>query len=568
MCTGPLSKNTDLEMGILRANIVFPEFHMALPSSNLPESVPHISGYTLTEQLYESRSTAVYRAMSATQQPVVIKVMRQSHPDFSELSLQSLWEAQAKLQKEEKIMQQQALALVQLSESSAVSQGHLSDAFPEITTITAKLLEVERVSIWLLDEACTQIECVELFQQGIQDHSKGLILKAADYPAYFSAMMSEPIISIDDAIVDPRTCEFKDGYLDVLNISSMLDSGIQVNGRISGVICCEQVGNKRQWTQSEQTFIRSVANLIALTISSNQRYKKTEELEQVLKELEQSQLKTVQSEKMASLGNLVAGIAHEINNPIGFLNGSIDNAKDYVKDLQSQLALYQQHYPDPVKPVQENAADIDLDFLLDDFPKLLDSMQAANQRIKSISTSLRTFSRADTEHKVNADLNEGLDSTLLILKYRLKGNENRPAIEVVKDYGDLPTIDCFPGRLNQVFMNLLANAIDIFDEAAEQSSFAELTENPQRITIKTEIHSEQRAVNIRIGDNGRGMPEVVKERIFDHLFTTKGVGKGTGLGLAIAQQIIEEKHGGRLTVRSEPDKGTEFCIQLPIQDQP
>ncbi|MEL7068364.1 MAG: ATP-binding protein [Cyanobacteria bacterium J06581_3] len=541
---------------------------MALPSSNLPESVPHISGYTLTEQLYESRSTAVYRAMSATQQPVVIKVMRQSHPDFSELSRQSLWEAQAKLQKEEKIMQQQALALVQLSESSAVSQGHLSDAFPEITTITAKLLEVERVSIWLLDEACTQIECVELFQQGIQDHSKGLILKAADYPAYFSAMMSEPIISIDDAIVDPRTCEFKEGYLDVLNISSMLDSGIQVNGRISGVICCEQVGNKRQWTQSEQTFIRSVANLIALTISSNQRYKKTEELEQVLKELEQSQLKTVQSEKMASLGNLVAGIAHEINNPIGFLNGSIDNAKDYVKDLQSQLALYQQHYPDPVKPVQENAEDIDLDFLLDDFPKLLDSMQAANQRIKSISTSLRTFSRADTEHKVNADLNEGLDSTLLILKYRLKGNENRPAIEVVKDYGDLPTIDCFPGRLNQVFMNLLANAIDIFDEAAEQSSFAELTENPQRITIKTEIHSEQRAVNIRIGDNGKGMSEVVKERIFDHLFTTKGVGKGTGLGLAIAQQIIEEKHGGRLTVRSEPDKGTEFCIQLPIQDQP
>ncbi|MEL7359207.1 MAG: ATP-binding protein [Cyanobacteria bacterium J06560_6] len=541
---------------------------MALPSSNLPESVPHISGYTLTEQLYESRSTAVYRAMSATQQPVVIKVMRQSHPDFSELSRQSLWEAQAKLQKEEKIMQQQALALVQLSESSAVSQGHLSDAFPEITTITAKLLEVERVSIWLLDEACTQIECVELFQQGIQDHSKGFILKAADYPAYFSAMMSEPIISIDDAIVDPRTCEFKEGYLDVLNISSMLDSGIQVNGRISGVICCEQVGNKRQWTQSEQTFIRSVANLIALTISSNQRYKKNEELEQVLKELEQSQLKTVQSEKMASLGNLVAGIAHEINNPIGFLNGSIDNAKDYVKDLQSQIALYQQHYPDPVKPVQENAADIDLDFLLDDFPKLLDSMQAANQRIKSISTSLRTFSRADTEHKVNADLNEGLDSTLLILKYRLKGNENRPAIEVVKDYGDLPTIDCFPGRLNQVFMNLLANAIDIFDEAAEQSSFAELTENPQRITVKTEIHSEQKAVNIRIGDNGRGMPEVVKERIFDHLFTTKGVGKGTGLGLAIAQQIIEEKHGGSLTVRSEPDKGTEFCIQLPIQDQP
>lgn len=195
-------------------------------------------------------------------------------------------------------------------------------------------------------------------------------------------------------------------------------------------------------------------------------------------------------------------------------------------------------------------------------------MTAANQRIKSISTSLRTFSRADTEHTVSADLHEGLDSTLLILKYRLKGNESRPEIEVVKDYGELPIIDCFPGQLNQVFMNLLANAIDIFDEAAEQSSFAELKEKPQVIIVKTAVcteqSSEQKAVTIRIGDNGKGMAEDVKARIFDHLFTTKGVGKGTGLGLAIAQQIIVEKHGGSLTVQSELGQGTEFCIQLPL----
>ncbi|MFK8186273.1 MAG: sensor histidine kinase [Phormidesmis sp.] len=295
-----------------------------------------------------------------------------------------------------------------------------------------------------------------------------------------------------------------------------------------------------------------------------QEKEKSESLENALCEIRETQAVLVQSEKMSALGQMVAGVAHEINNPIGFLNGSIQNAKTYVKDLESQLTLYQQHYPNPVEPVQNNAEEIDLDFIREDFPKLLDSMTAANQRIKSISTSLRTFSRADTEHKVSADLHEGLDSTLLILKYRLKANERRPAIEVIKDYGEIPAIDCFPGQLNQVFMNLLANAIDIFDEATEQSSFAELEETPQIITVKTALDSDQKGLEIRIGDNSKGMTEDVKARIFDHLFTTKGVGKGTGLGLAIAQQIVVEKHGGSLTVQSELGQGTEFCIQLPF----
>ncbi|MEL6263760.1 MAG: ATP-binding protein [Cyanobacteria bacterium J06626_6] len=240
-----------------------------------------------------------------------------------------------------------------------------------------------------------------------------------------------------------------------------------------------------------------------------------------------------------------------------------------LQDLQSQLDLYQQHYPNPADPIQENADDIDLDFVCDDLPKLLISMKGATDRIKSISTSLRTFSRADTEHKVSANLHEGLDSTLLILKYRLKGDENRPAITVIKEYGELPMVDCFPGQLNQVFMNLLANAIDVFDEAAQQLTFVELKDQPQIITVKTAIVSnadlsDRGAVEIRIKDNGKGMPAAVKARIFDHLFTTKGVGKGTGLGLAIAQQIIVEAHGGILEVQSEPGQGTEFCLQLPI----
>ncbi|MEB3292249.1 MAG: AAA family ATPase [Synechococcales bacterium] len=289
---------------------------------------------------------------------------------------------------------------------------------------------------------------------------------------------------------------------------------------------------------------------------------KNQELEQALIRLQQSQAQIVQSEKMSALGNLVAGVAHEINNPIGFLNGSINNAKDYVQDLLDYVVLYQQHHPNAAAPVQDKAEEIDLEFLSDDLPKLLNSMQGATDRIKSISTSLRTFSRADTEHKVSANLHDGMDSTLLILKYRLKANEFRPAIQVIQDYGELPAINCFPGQLNQVFMNILANAIDMFDEVAQSQSFTELKANPQQITIRSVMVENQ--VQISIRDNGKGMTEDVKARIFDHLFTTKGVGKGTGLGLAIAHQIVVEKHGGSLEVKSDLGQGTEFCLRLPI----
>ena len=286
------------------------------------------------------------------------------------------------------------------------------------------------------------------------------------------------------------------------------------------------------------------------------------ELQKTVRVLHQTQAQMVQSEKMSALGNLIAGIAHEINNPIGFLNGSIKNAKESIQDLLRHLNLYQKHYPTAAAAIQDHAEDIDLEFVTEDLPKLLNSMTGATDRIKGISTSLRTFSRADAEYKVSAKLHEGLDSTLLILKYRLQANEHRPEIEIFRDYDELPPIACFPGQLNQVFMNILANSIDALDEFSQKLSLAETQDHPHQIMIQTTVKGEQ--VEITIADNGTGMPEDVRARIFDHLFTTKGVGKGTGLGLSIAQQIIVEKHSGAIAVTSEVGKGTKFVIDLPI----
>lgn len=289
---------------------------------------------------------------------------------------------------------------------------------------------------------------------------------------------------------------------------------------------------------------------------------RTAELQSALEQVHRSKLQLVQQEKMSALGNLVAGVAHEVNNPVGFLNGSISNAKDYLQDFSDYLSLYQQQHP-PISPVlQEKATEIDLEYLLQDFPKMLDSMQTACDRIHSISTSLRIFSRTDKTLKVKADLHEGLDSTLLILKYRLKANDQRPMIQVVKNYGALPLVDCFPGQLNQVFMNILANAIDMFDEMACTLPYQTLEANPQIITIQTAVTED--FINIRLKDNGKGMDNTVVHKIFDHLFTTKEADKGTGLGLAIAHQIITKKHGGTINVISKIGKGSEFQIRLPF----
>ncbi|MEG4231451.1 ATP-binding protein [Microcoleus sp. Pol11C3] len=309
--------------------------------------------------------------------------------------------------------------------------------------------------------------------------------------------------------------------------------------------------------------------IIGLGVDATERKRAAEllqeqnqQLEKTLKDLQQAQLQLVQNEKMSALGNLVAGVAHEINNPIGFISGNLNEGKRSLEDVIEHLELYRSAAPK--SEIADHAEEIDIDYLLEDLPKMIDSMQVGCDRICSISTSLRTFSRGDKDYKVPFNIHEGIDSAILILKHRLKANEHRPQIEVMTKYGNLPKIECFPGQLNQVFMNLLANAIDALEESNVGRSFSEIVANPNRITICTDVLGEEH-IKIKIADNGIGMKEEVKQQIFDHLFTTKGVGKGTGLGLAIVHQIAVEKHGGSIEVEAEPGIGTEFAIVLPVK---
>lgn len=301
----------------------------------------------------------------------------------------------------------------------------------------------------------------------------------------------------------------------------------------------------------------------ALYQSEAQLRQQTQELQQALHDRQQAQALVVQSEKMSALGSLMAGVAHEINNPVGFLAGNIAPAMQYVKDLLSLIRLYQQKYSDA--EIEDKINAIDLDYIRQDLPQLIGSMREGVSRIRGISTSLRTFARADSDRPVFHDLHEGIDSTLLILKHRLKGNETRPAIQVMKEYGQLPLVECFAGQLNQVFMNLLANAIDALEESNVSRTLEDLIAHPNQITIRTDIADDQQQVVIGIADNGLGMSDEIKEKIFNQLFTTKAVGIGTGLGLTIVRSIVVEKHAGTIEVNSVVGHGAEFVITLPIE---
>jgi signal transduction histidine kinase len=289
---------------------------------------------------------------------------------------------------------------------------------------------------------------------------------------------------------------------------------------------------------------------------------RTHEVEQSLNHLKTTQLQLIQSEKMSVLGQLVAGVGHEINNPIGCIDGNIKHAVNYIQDLLELINLYQEVYPAPAPKIADYIEEIDLDYLTEDLPKLLKSMKSSSSRIQEISLSLRSFSRSDDRTPTEVNIHEGLESTVMILKHRLKANDVRPEIQINMSLGQLPVIKAYSGPLNQVFMNIVANAIDAIDESYQTSD-----RDPAQvgiITIVTSVDRNTQEICLSIKDNGTGISEEVQGRIFEQSFTTKPIGQGTGLGLAISQQIIEEKHGGRLLCYSAIGSGTEFQIRIPV----
>ncbi|MEI1377230.1 response regulator [Nostoc sp. UHCC 0926] len=302
-----------------------------------------------------------------------------------------------------------------------------------------------------------------------------------------------------------------------------------------------------------------------LTYTLEQRVQeRTAELTQSLQQLQQTQLQLIQSEKMSTLGQLVAGIGHEINNPIGFIEGNFSYITEYTNNLLHLVNLQQQKLPHPEPEIEELLNQMDFEYLAEDIPKLLASMRQGIDRLKGISLSLRTFARSDISSKMEFQIHEGINSTLMLLKHRLQNKKDCSTIEVVTQYGKLPPISCYPGQLNQVFMNIIANAIDALDDLNQNHSYQKIAACPNTITITTSVNYQQETVIICIQDNGPGMLPEVQTRIFEQSFTTKPVGKGTGLGLAISYQIIVDKHNGQIDCLSIPGKGTKFIITLPI----
>jgi len=287
-----------------------------------------------------------------------------------------------------------------------------------------------------------------------------------------------------------------------------------------------------------------------------------QELQQELDELKRSQVQLIQTEKMSSLSQLVAGIAHEINNPVNFISGNLIYVSDYIQELLTIIDLYQQNCPNPEPDLQNLLETIDLNFLSDDLFKIVSSMKVGSDRLRKIVLSLRNFSRLDESGIKQVNIHEGIDNTLMILQHRLKSRGTHEAIEVIREYGDLPLVECYPGELNQVFMHIINNAIDAFDVSDQESEYQNKFLNPS-IWIRTEVLSSSSVV-IQIKDNGSGMTEAVKKRLFDPFFTTKPVGKGTGLGLAVSYQLIVEKHKGVLRCESELGKGTIFWVEIPF----
>ena len=377
-------------------------------------------------------------------------------------------------------------------------------------------------------------------------------------------------------INDVHNAGLKDCYfaiLDKFQVKANIIAPIMNGEQLWGLLCVHQCDQPRNWEASEIQFTTQVAIQLSVGLEHAdllaQSRLKTEQISQTLNNLRKAQTQLIQSEKMSSLGQLVAGIAHEINNPVNFIYGNINHINQYTENLLGILELYQKNCHGNNCEINDKAEEIDLDFLVEDLPKMLSSMKIGASRIREIVLSLRNFSRLDEADLKAVDIHEGIDSTLLILQYRLKPKPDSSGIEVIKEYGNLPKFECYPGQLNQVLMNIFSNAIDALEEGKSHGFWdidIDKNQSPMpKIRISTNLSEDNNCVIIGIADNGLGIAEKFMNRIFDPFFTTKPVGKGTGLGLSISYQIVVEKHGGNLKCNSQLGNGTEFLIQIPLK---
>jgi PAS domain S-box-containing protein len=712
-----------------------------------------VKGLTLGAVDYISKPIQLEEVLARVKTHLHLRSLTKQLQEHNERLLEEIEERQ----KAEQALRESAIrlhhqnkVLTELARNPGLHQGNLLATLKEITEATAQDIGVERASVWLFEETHTKIQCLNLFETSLNQHSAGGELASTDYPAYFHALSQEQLIVADDAHTAPQTREFSQSYLTPLGIVSMLDAPIRLGGQTVGVLCSEHIGATRHWTPEDQNFARSAADLVSLAIEARERKRvedertkliasvqkseaslsqaqkvahvgnwefdvlkqeitwseemfricgfdptepeptldehfqqihpddrtlwqnivgqvlvdgipynfdfrlvrpngsirhveargegvlnqhgqvikllgtllditerkkveaalqqstkrereKAQALELALNELKRTQAQLIQSEKMSSLGRMVAGVAHEINNPVSFIYGNLTPAREYFRDLNHLIELYQQTYPNPTPEIQQFTEEIDLEFLVEDYSKLIDSMQVGAERIEQIVLSLKSFSRLDEAELKSVHIHECIENTLLMLQHRLraegvstvgKGRLLRPAIEVIKDYGQLPRVPCYASQLNQVFMNLLSNAIDAIEdvhgswcmvhshsdsEAVASLPFGTLRKRASQLSTmnheqlpKIRIHTElveQNWVVIRIADNGSGMSEEVQRHIFDPFFTTKPVGSGTGLGLSISHQIVVEKHKGQISCVSAKEKGTEFIVKIPISQE-
>lgn len=475
--------------------------------------------------------------------------------------------------------------------SSLNLEAVLQSAVDEIRTF----LQTDRTVIYRFDENWTGFVTVESVAPG-WNPILGMTIADECFPTEYAQLYHQGRIRAIEDVANSDLAPCHKQLLQDLQVQAnlaipILQSPTENDGnapdRLWGLLIAHHCQSPRPWTESEIDCLEEISIQLAIALqqchlfeqaqnelsdriaaetalraSETRERERAKELETLLKQLQKTQAQLVQSEKMVSLGQLVAGVAHEINNPVGFIYSNVSHAKDYASDLIEIISLYQKHYPNPVVEISETIEILDLNFLKSDFLKLLQSMADGANRIKDIVLSLRTFSRLDEAEKKEADLHAGIESTLMVLKSRLRRTANRPAIEVIKEFEPLPKIECYPGQLNQVLMNLMNNALDALDEKYKQNPDFTPT---LRITTATQANPQnprQPKIRIAIADNGLGIPPDIQERVFDPFFTTKPIGKGTGLGLSISYQIIVDRHGGQLECHSQPGQGTEFLIEI------